>query len=232
MNNEQRLRSLLEDSASSYKFNYEFPYLEECISNSYNQMMKQYAKTEEEKITIDRMYQIIATVAKTGKVYLEEYSSRQLWEVVRLIYEESKDGCYTCDFGILWCGNKQYEEIIELKNKMMSTTDRLKKDLLSGNILQSLKIEFPNIQIQPEDEYMGYILRSWSWYSSNTFAVLGIYKLEIINTSVLDTESITNNKNRYLSLNKNIGFRLVNMKTGNTLKTETYVDIKRILSKA
>lgn len=114
----------------------------------------------------------------------------------------------------------------------MSTTDRLKKDLLSGNILQSLKIEFPNIQIQPEDEYMGYILRSWSWYSSNTFAVLGIYKLEIINTSVLDTESITNNKNRYLSLNKNIGFRLVNMKTGNTLKTETYVDIKRILSKA
>lgn len=102
--------------------------------------------------------------------------------------------------------------------------------LINGNILKRLHIDCPDIQLLDIGEYIDYVEKYWSEYSSCVFAKLGNYKLELISIGVLDFCSISNKMNEYYRINNNIGFRMINMKTEKILKVESYSDIKHILS--
>lgn len=103
--------------------------------------------------------------------------------------------------------------------------------LSNGNILKRLHIDFPDMQLLDVYEYVDYINEYWREYLSCVFAKLGNYKLELISLGVLDPYSIMNKTSVFFKINNNVGFRLINMKTKNILKVESYSDIKRILSK-
>lgn len=235
MNKKDKLRKLLEDSSSNYTFSNYLVNVHIAIKDSHSQMRNYFATNDEEKALVDIMFEIIWKVYKKEKIDFSKYTSKQLFGVLELTNREQNSGCYTYDLGILWYGYSQYEEILkiveDMRVKSMSPKDILIEMLLNGNILNKLKADFSEIKLEDKNEYMSYISTYYKEYSSNVFAKLGNYKLEIICTGILDPLSIENKMYTHLAINKYLGFRLINMKTGNILKVNSYSDIKRILSR-
>lgn len=235
MTKKERLRKLLEDASCNYEFSKYLDNIQKAVKNSYYQMRNYYARTDEERATVDIMYDIIGKVAKKEKIDFSKYSDAQLFDVLTLTRKELDGGDYTYDLGVLWGGHPEYEEILKLMEEIrttnMSSNDKFVEMLLNGNILDKLSEDFPRIRLTDKYEYLSYINTYYRKYASYVFGRLGNYKLELAGINMLDPLSMENRACTHLKLNKDIGFRVINLKTCNILKANTYGDIKRILSK-
>lgn len=235
MTKKERLRKLLEDASCNYEFSKYLDNIQKAVKNSYYQMRNYYARTDEERATVDTMYDIIGKVAKKEKIDFSKYSDAQLFDVLNLTKKELSGGDYTYDLGVLWYGSSQYDEILKLMEEIrttnMSSNDKFVEIILNGNILDKLREDFSRIKLTDKYEYLSYINTYYRNYASYVFGRLGNYKLELAGINMLDPLSMENRAYTHLKLNKDIGFRVINLKTCNILKANTYGDIKRILSK-
>ena len=255
MSKRDQFRKVLEKCVSNFLFR-DGVDVQKAVEDSHYCMVHYFAKTDEEKATVEVMFSIISEIAKQYnssvrryskeqlrgivkdsnvlyKLNLRQYSDQQLMSVVDLFNKESSNGAYTSDLGVVWYGAWQLDELKqlygELKRSSMTPTERLIDSVLNGDILKQLDTDFPDIELQDKQAYLSYINGYWRRYACNTFAVYKNYKLEIVCTGVLDASSIYNAMNSNLTLNNYLGFRLVNTKTAHIMKVTSYSDIKRIL---
>lgn len=236
MTKKEKLRKLLEEASCDYKFSDCVSDVLKAVKASYFQMRTYYASNNKERAIVDTMYEIIGKVAKKEEIDFSVYSDEQLLEVLELTRRELNDGAYTYDFGVLWYGYSKYEEVLKLMTepgkKGASAKDIFVEMLLNGSIIHRLKTDFPKIQLSSQDEYQGYIDTHWYKFTTNTFAKLGNYELQVVNIGSPKFKSMASQPVTYLILNKHLGFRLVNRKTAKILKTDSYSDVKKILRRA
>lgn len=107
----------------------------------------------------------------------------------------------------------------------------IKSLVLSGNILNKLKSDFPAVKLLDLNGYLYFLNYGYLSNVMICFATLGNYSLYILSLDELDKITISLGiKTVFLAINDSFGICIKDISTGKWLNINSYPDIKGILN--
>lgn len=228
-----KYEKLVKKALSHFEFDCDRSDLDNLISALYNR----FGTSKRNIVALVHLRKIFDCLYNNNRIELDGYIFTQLEDVLEILEADrfSTDSVLE-KYGVEWSGLCYYEESQVLNNELLvqyrKTARYFKFILSSGSILTVLSTDYPDMQLSTWSEYKEYFSRGKHAAPSFTFGEYGSYLLQLINIHKPGYAVTPDDTSKYLSVNKNLVFRVYNTKRNTAIKNMSrYSHLRDVLNR-
>lgn len=223
---------LLKESLLHFEFTCDEIGLNACSSA----MFDRYGTSKRNILANVDLGKILTACFHQEDVGIDSFIFTRLEDVADILLDDRSGDSILTKYGVEWAGFSYYERAQVLNNELLAqyrkTARYFKFILSSGSILTVLSTDYPAMQLCSWSEYKEYFSKGRHAAPSFTFGEYGNYLLQLINIHKPGYSVTPDDTSKYLSVNKNLVFRVYNTKRNTAVKIMSrYSHLRDVLNR-